>query len=92
MLSENIAPNSLKIICKNRYSVKCYDKANAGVCALSQWENFSWGLTYFDQFIMSMPEMMKSKYNFDSEYMRVYHQNIFKERDMHVVQNPSELN
>ena len=28
--------------------VKCYDKAKMGVCALSVWEIFSWGLTYFD--------------------------------------------
>ena len=48
MLMRNIVPTLLKIICKILYMVKCYDKANMGVCALSVWEIFSWGLTYFD--------------------------------------------
>ena len=40
-----------KIIWENLYSVKCYDKSNMNVFALSLWENFRWGLIYLDQFI-----------------------------------------
>ena len=50
MLRGNIAANSLKIIWKNLYSDKYYDKSNMNVFTLSLWENFRWGLIYFDQF------------------------------------------
>ena len=50
MLRGNIAAPSLKILWKNLNSVKCYDKSNKNVFTLSQWENFRWGLIYFDQF------------------------------------------
>ena len=48
--SSNIAATSLKILLKNLYSVKCYDKLNMNVLTLSLWENYWWGLIYFDQF------------------------------------------
>ena len=51
MLRKYIAATSLNILLKNLYSVKCYDKSNTNVFTLSQWENFGWGLIYFDQFI-----------------------------------------
>ena len=50
MLRRNIAAPSLKILWKNLNSVKFYDKSNMNVFSLSQWENFRWGLIYFDQF------------------------------------------
>ena len=50
MLRRNFAPSLLKISCTNLYSIKC-DKTSMNVFALSQPENFSWCLTYFDQFI-----------------------------------------
>ena len=50
MLRGNIAATSLKILWKNLNLVKCYDKSNMNVFTLSQWENFRWGLIYFDQF------------------------------------------
>ena len=50
-LRRNIAATSLKISCTNLYSVKSYDETNMKVFALSIWEKFSWGLTYFDEFI-----------------------------------------
>ena len=50
MLSGNIAATSLKILWKNPFSVKCYDKSNMNVFTLSLKENFQWGLIYFDQF------------------------------------------
>ena len=31
--------------------LKMYDKTNMKVFAFSLWENFSWILTYFDEFI-----------------------------------------
>ena len=51
MLRGNIATTSLKMLLKNLYSVKCYDKLNMNVLTLSLWENFWWGLIYFDQFM-----------------------------------------
>ena len=51
MVRENIAATSLKMLWKNLYSVKCYDKLNMNVFTLSLWKNFWWGLIYFDQFI-----------------------------------------
>ena len=46
-----IAATSLKISCKNRYSVKSYDKIlKHDFCIKSTWEKFSWGLTYFEEF------------------------------------------
>ena len=51
MLRRNIAATSLKVWWKNLYSVKCYDKSNMDVYTFSLWENFRWGLIYFDQFI-----------------------------------------
>ena len=51
MLRRNIAATLLKILLKNLYSVKCYDKLNMDVLTLSLWEKFWWGLIYFDQFI-----------------------------------------
>ena len=51
MLRRNIAAPSLKILWKNLNSVKFDDKSNMNVFTLSQWENFRWGLIYFDQFI-----------------------------------------
>ena len=50
MLRRNIAETLLKILCKNLYTVKSYDKTNMIVFALSLWENISWGFAYFDQF------------------------------------------
>ena len=50
MLKGNSAATSLKMLLKNLYSVKCYDKLNMNVLTLSLWENFWWGLIYFDQF------------------------------------------
>ena len=44
----------LKNLFKNLNSLKCYDKANMRVCALSLWENFIWGLTYFDEFLQTI--------------------------------------
>ena len=52
MLRGNIAATSLKMLLKNLYSVKCYDKLNINVLTFSLWENFWWGLIYFDQFII----------------------------------------
>ena len=52
MARENIAATSLKMLWKNMYSVKCYDKLNMNVFTLRLWENFWWGLIYFDQFIL----------------------------------------
>ena len=51
MLRGNIAATSLKMLLKNLYSVKCYDKLNMNVLTFSLWENFWWGFIYFDQFI-----------------------------------------
>ena len=51
MVRGNIAATSLKMLRKNLYSVKCYDKLKMNVFTLSLWENFWWGLIYFDQFI-----------------------------------------
>ena len=51
MLRGNIAATSLKMLLKNLYSVKRYDKFNMNVLTLSLWENFWLGLIYFDQFI-----------------------------------------
>ena len=51
MLRGNIAATSLKMLLKNLYSVNCYNKLNMNVLTLSLWENFCWGLIYFDQFI-----------------------------------------
>ena len=50
MVTGNIAATSLKMLWKNLYLVKCYDKLNMNVLTLSLWENFWWGLIYFDQF------------------------------------------
>ena len=50
MLRGNIAATSLKMLLKNLYSVKCYHKLNMNGLTLSLWENFCWGLIYFDQF------------------------------------------
>ena len=49
-----IVSTSLKISCKNLYSVKSNDETNMKVFALSLWENFSWGLTYFDECYFSL--------------------------------------
>ena len=51
MVRGNLAAISLKMLWKNLYSVKCYDKINMNVFTLSLWENFWRGLIYFDQFI-----------------------------------------
>ena len=51
MARGNITATSLKMLWKNLYSVKCYDKLNMNVFTLSLWENIWWGLIYFDQFI-----------------------------------------
>ena len=50
MLRGNIAATLLKILWKNLYSVKCYDKSNMNVFTLNLWEKFLLGLIYFDQF------------------------------------------
>ena len=55
MLRRNIAAPSKKILWKTLISVKFYDKSNLNVFTLSQWENFRWGLIYFDQFIRLEP-------------------------------------
>ena len=51
MLRENIAANSLKILWKNLDSLKYHDKLNMNVFTWSGWDNFWWGLIYFDQFM-----------------------------------------
>ena len=51
MVKGNIAATSLKMLWKNLYTVKCYDKLKMNVFTFSPWENFWWGLIYFDQFI-----------------------------------------
>ena len=61
MLRGNIAASSLKMLLKNLYSVKCYDKLNMNVLTLSLWENFWWGLIYFDQFIYGLRFFFKIK-------------------------------
>ena len=38
MLKKNIPATSLKIVCKNLDLVKCYDKTNMKLFALSLWE------------------------------------------------------
>ena len=48
ILKRMVAVSVLKILCKNLYSVKCYDKQTLSLC-----EKFSWGLTYFDQFMFN---------------------------------------
>ena len=63
MLRRNIAATSLKIPCKNPYSVKRYYKTNMEIVALSLWESFSWGLTYFDEFI-NIHALMNKNQNF----------------------------
>ena len=35
---------------KNLHSVKCYEKLHMNVLTSSLWENFWWGLIYFDQY------------------------------------------
>ena len=47
MMRRNIAATSLKIVCKNLYSVKCYDKTNMKVFALSLWGKNQQGLNLF---------------------------------------------
>ena len=47
-----MAATSLKMLLKNLYSVKCYDKLNMNALTLSLRENFWWGLIYFDQFTL----------------------------------------
>ena len=54
MLRRNIAATSLKMLCKKLYLIKCYGISNMNVFALGLWENLSWGLTYFDQFIYAI--------------------------------------
>ena len=56
MLRRNIDATSLKFLWKNLYSVKRYDKSNMTVFTLSLWENFRWGLIYFDQFSSKVPQ------------------------------------
>ena len=68
MLRGNIAATSLKMLLKNLYSVKSYDKLNMNVITLSLWENFWWGLIYFDQFslvfiVLEVRDEMESKYS-----------------------------
>ena len=50
MLRRIIASTLLKVLCKNLYSVKSY---NMEFLSLRLWENFNWGLTYFDQFMFN---------------------------------------
>ena len=50
MLRWHIAATLLKILSKNIYSVKCYDKSKMNVFTSSLLENFPLGLIYFDQF------------------------------------------
>ena len=54
MLSRNVAVTLLKMLCKKLYSVKCYGISNMNVFALGLWENLSWGLTFFDQFMYAI--------------------------------------
>ena len=44
---------------KNLYSVKSYDELNMNVFTLSLWENFWWGLIYFDQLIRNFKHPKK---------------------------------
>ena len=45
---------SRKISCKNLYSVKLYGETNVKVFVLGLWGKLSWGLTYFDEFILKI--------------------------------------
>ena len=65
MLRGNIAATSLKMLLKNLYSVKCYDKLNMNVLTLSLWENFWWGLIYFDQFILLFFNLWQGTFNME---------------------------
>ena len=56
VFGRQIAGTSLTISRSNFNSVN--DKTNMKVLALSLWENFSWGLIYFDEFIYPV-EMLK---------------------------------
>ena len=47
----------LKFACKIVHSVKGYDKTNFEILTVSLWKYFSWGLTYFDQFIWPSMEL-----------------------------------
>ena len=64
MVRRNIAATLLKMLWKNLYSVKCYDKLNMNVFTLSLWENFWWGLIYFDQFINHYNNFLCPQSNF----------------------------
>ena len=57
VLRRNIAATSLKIPCINLYSVKSYDETNLKVFTLKLWEKFSWGLSYFDEFMYVTPSI-----------------------------------
>ena len=46
-----IQASLLKITCKIVDSIKSYGKINLKLLTVSLWKNFSWGLTYFDEFI-----------------------------------------
>ena len=65
MLRGSIAATSLKMLLKNLYSVKCYDKLNMNVLTLSLWENFWWGLIYFDQFILLFFNLWQGTFNME---------------------------
>ena len=49
-LRRNVPATSMKIFWKNLYWVKWYATSNMNVFTLSIWENFQWGLIYYDQF------------------------------------------
>ena len=76
MLRGNIAATSLKMLLKNLYSVKCYDKLNMNVLTLNLWENFWWGLIYFDQFIIIVYTLYLIDPRSKSAYIHIerYHQ------------------
>ena len=77
MMRGNIAATSLKMLCKNLHSVKCYDKLNMNVFTLSLWENSWWGLIYYDQFIK------KKKKKNDLQISLEYERKIFREMSMY---------
>ena len=66
MMRGNIAATTLKMLWKNLYSVKSYNKLNMNVFALSLWENFWWGFIYFDQFISKTHNLGQSHNKLDS--------------------------
>ena len=58
--------NAYKIV----HSVKSYGKRNLEILTVSLWKNFSWGLTYFDEFIYKIKYTTQKKRS--SAYFRFF--------------------